>query len=191
MKHEGLNPPQQDRLQLFESLLRERAVQLGMIAKSDVPRLHERHIEDCLRAAALVGPHDARACDLGSGAGLPGIVVAIARPSLLVILAEARRGRASFLEFAVERLGLENAHVLAGRVQDLRDPVDLCFARAFGPARAAWRVAEPLLRRGGRLVYFGGRNFDAARDAPEHIRVEVQAGLPIERFGPLVIMTRQ
>ena len=191
MKHEGLGPAQQDRLQLFESLLRERAVQLGMIAESDLSRLRERHIDDCLRAATLVGPQDARACDLGSGAGLPGIVVAIARPLLLVILAEARRGRASFLELAVERLGLENAQVHAGRVQELQGPVDLCFARAFGPARAAWRAAEPLLGPAGRLVYFGGRNFDAARDAPEHVRVEVRAGLPIERFGPLVIMTRQ
>ena len=191
VKHEGLGPAQHDRLSVFESLLRERAVRLGMIAESDLPRLRERHIEDCLRAADLVEPGDSRACDLGSGAGLPGIVVGIAKPSLLVILAEGRRKRAAFLEFAIERLGLDNVRVHAGRVQELGDLVDLCFARAFGDARVAWRAAQPLLRPGGRLVYFGGRSFDAVRDAPENTRIEVRADLPIERFGPLVIMARK
>lgn len=176
-------------LQLFERLILERAVPAGMVADADAGRLRTRHILDSLRATAVVEESDRDAYDLGSGAGLPGIVVAVARPTLTVRLVEIRARRAAFLELAVERLGLANAPVLRSRIEDLSQPVDLCFARALAALPRAWELAEPLLRPGGRLVYFAG---EGAR-IPDRVagRTPEMSHTPVlERGGPLVIMAR-
>lgn len=176
-------------LELFESLILELAVPAGMVADADARRLRTRHILDSLRVIAVVEESDRDAYDLGSGAGLPGIVVAVARPTLTVRLVEIRARRAAFLELAIERLGLANARVLRSRIEDLSQPVDLCFARALAALPRAWELAEPLLRPGGRLVYFAG---EGAR-IPDRIAgrtPEISHGPVLERGGPLVIMAR-
>ncbi len=185
----AVEPEAIERLGAFEALLRDRALPLGLIAESDRPRLVERHVLDCLRAVAAVIESDRLAYDMGSGAGLPGVVVAIARPELGVTLVESRRSRAAFLELAVERLTLDNAAVFAGRIQDLAEPADLCFARALAPLATAWDLAAAHLRPGGRLVYFGdlAEGEDPPRGATE-IRV-LEAPL-LESSGSLTIMTR-
>ncbi len=140
----------------------------------------------------MVGPRDRDAYDLGSGAGLPGVIVAVAWPELLVTLVESRRRRASFLELVVDRLGLGNVRVEAVRVEDLAEPVDVCFARAFAPLERSWRASEPLLRSpGGRLVYFAGRSAQARAQAPPGVLVEVRAAPMLASSGPLVIMAKQ
>jgi 16S rRNA (guanine527-N7)-methyltransferase len=174
----------------YEDLLARRAVPLGAVARSDATRIRERHILDCLRAAPLMHEVDV-ACDLGSGAGLPGIVVAVAEPGVRVLLVESRAKRAAFLEFAVLELGLSNADVVVGRAEDLSREVDACFARAFAPLPRAWSVARGILRPGGRLVYFAGAEL---RDpvVPEGAALEaVVRTAVLESAGPLVIMTRQ
>jgi 16S rRNA (guanine527-N7)-methyltransferase len=173
----------------YEDLLARRAVPLGAVARSDATRLRDRHILDCLRAAPLV--HEDVACDLGSGAGLPGVVVAVAQPLVRVLLVESRAKRAAFLEFAVQELGLSNAEVEVGPAEQLRGEVDACFARAFAPLPLAWAVARGLLRPGGRLVYFAGAELgDPA--VPDGAALEAVVRTPVlESSGPLVIMTRQ
>ncbi|HEV8564852.1 MAG TPA: 16S rRNA (guanine(527)-N(7))-methyltransferase RsmG [Actinomycetota bacterium] len=202
MKHEGLTSgaaelgvelsgDQVRTLGAFEELLADRAVELGMIAAGDLPRLRERHVLDCLRAVAVVAGDDRAAADLGSGAGLPGIVVAIACPGLAVTLVEARRARAAFLELAVERLGLSNVVVEHARAEAVSGSFDLCFARAFADPPSSWRVAEPLLGPAGRLVYFAGASFDPREDVPEEVVVTILRAPPVASAGPLAIMTRQ
>jgi 16S rRNA (guanine(527)-N(7))-methyltransferase RsmG len=184
-----LSSSQAASLQLFETLILERAVPAGMVAEADARRLRSRHIVDSLRAAAVVDDADRLAYDLGSGAGLPGIVVAVARPALTVGLVEIRGRRAAFLELAVERLALDNARVLSTRVESLTDPADLCFARAFAALPRAWELAEPLLRHRGRLVYFAGEG----AQIPDRLAGRTPQVLPpfvLERAGPLVIMAR-
>ena len=174
----------------YEDLLARRAVPLGAVARSDATRIRERHILDCLRATPVVHEVDV-ACDLGSGAGLPGIVVAVAEPAVQVLLVESRAKRAAFLEFAVLELGLSNVDVVVGRAEELRREVDACFARAFAPLPLAWSVARGILRPGGRLVYFAGAEL---RDpvVPEGAALEaVVRTAVLESAGPLVIMTRQ
>jgi 16S rRNA (guanine(527)-N(7))-methyltransferase RsmG len=199
VKHEGwedasrliglsLAPTQQDLLDTYSLLLRERAVPQGFISGSDELRLEVRHVQDSLRAAALVDPADRSACDVGSGAGLPGIPVAIACPWLLVHLVEARRARAAFLELAVEKLGLSNVRVINMRAEEATERVDICFARAFGSPEASWAVAEKLLLRAGRLVYFAGERFKTSQ-LPSDVSAEVVSSA-LARSGPLVIMTR-
>jgi 16S rRNA (guanine527-N7)-methyltransferase len=179
-----------ERLEAFEAMLGDRGIALGLVARSDADRLRERHIVDCLRAVAVVGKGDELAYDVGSGAGLPGVVVAVARPSLRVRLVEPRRKRAAFLEWVTEGLFLENATVIAGRIEDQRDEADVCFARAFAPLPVAWDAARPLLRSGGRLVHFSGAASDAVVEPSRASRLEVLTTPLLASAGPLTIMTR-
>jgi 16S rRNA (guanine527-N7)-methyltransferase len=180
----------------YESLLRSRAVPLGLVAESDVDRVGERHVRDSLRAAAVLSEGDALACDIGSGAGLPGLVLAIARPEVRFVLLEPKQRAVGFLELAVDRLGLSNVEVRAERIEDVDLEADVATARAFGSLERSWQAAVPVLRPGGRLIYFAGEGLEdpegAARavmvpEQPESVRIErVVAG-----FSPLVIMTRK
>jgi len=184
-----LSASQAERLLDLERLLVDRAIPLGMVASSDAARLRERHVLDCLRAVTEVGDA-ASAYDLGSGAGLPGLVVAIAAPDLRIALVENRRRRVSFLELAVQDLGLTNVDVRAGRVEELSERVDLCFSRAFAPLAGAWLAAGPLLAAQGRLVYFAGN--ETPPESPAGARIlAVRTSLVLESAGPLVIMGRQ
>jgi 16S rRNA (guanine527-N7)-methyltransferase len=187
-----LDGNQAEALLLFELLLLDRAIPLGMVAKGDRTTVRKRHILDSLRAVLALEPSDIDALDLGSGAGLPGIVVAIARPSLRVGLVEARRRRAAFLELAVERLGLPNVAVLARPAGRLEGVVDVCFARALAALSEAWELARHLLRPGGRLVYFGGQGFREPDQIPWDVSsFRLRRTPELASSGPLVIMTRQ
>jgi 16S rRNA (guanine527-N7)-methyltransferase len=177
-------------LAAFELMLAERAVPLGMVGESDASRLRERHVLDCLRAVAAVEEPDSLAYDMGSGAGLPGLVVALARPSLRVVLIESRSARCAFLELAIERLDLPNASVHAGRVEDLAGPADLCFARALATLRRSWSLAAPRLRPGGRLVYFAGAGASTSGLPADAQHVRVLETPVLESAGSLIIMTR-
>lgn len=185
-----LSPAQAGTLLSFERLLVERAVPAGMVAGSDVERMRQRHVLDCLRGAAVIRPEDGLAYDLGSGAGLPGLIVAIAVPHLQVALVETRRRRVAFLELAVEQLALSNAAVVSGRIEDLTGTADLCLARALAPPGRVWSLAERLLRPHGRLVYFAGEGADTPVEVPGVRRTTVVRALVLESAGPLVIMAR-
>jgi 16S rRNA (guanine527-N7)-methyltransferase len=187
-----LTPSQVAALARYEELLLERASALGLISDRDLPILHDRHVLDSLRPAALFAPEDELAVDLGSGAGLPGLVLAIALPRCAFVLVEPRRKRVGFLELAVERLGLTNVEIAMSRTEDLRMEGDVVTARAFAPLARTWATALPLLRPGGRLIYFAGsRGAAEARSLtldPPPARVEVAEGLA--NGPPLVIMAR-
>lgn len=187
-----LEPEQADALLSFEGVLLDMAVPLGLVARGDGPTIRDRHILDSLRAVLAVESSDVDAYDLGSGAGLPGIVVAIARPFLRVGLVEARSRRAAFLEVAVERLELPNVDVLAKPADQLAEPVNVCFARALAPLPEAWKLARNLLRPGGRLVYFAGRGFRSPDPLPAGASSFRLLQAPVlASSGPLAIMTRQ
>lgn len=203
VKHEGLTavaaalgvdlePEQVARLERYESLLVDRATAMGMIARSDLPRLRDRHLLDSLRAVPPLPLGPLEVVDLGSGAGLPGIPVALARPDVHVILAETRQQRIAFLELAADQLGLANVSVHGGRVEEAPPgAADACLARAFRDARGSWAVARLLLKPAGRLIYFAGASFDPGRDLPPEAAATVLPTSPLANAGPLVIMTQQ
>ena len=187
---EGLSETVLEQLHSYEQLLASRAVQLGVVAESDRERLWERHVVDSLRALACLRAEDQEVADLGSGGGLPGIPVAIARPTIQMTLVEARQRRVAFLEWAVETLSLTNVNVLASRIEDVSRTFDACLARALADPVGSWRLAEPLLRPGGRLVYFAGRALAADRLPADGVRA-TPCGDPGADFpspGGLVIM---
>ena len=190
-----LSPPQSGALSLYEDLLRERAVPLGLIAESDLERLRERHIRDSFRAASLIRPGDAVLCDIGPGAGLPGVVLAITKPDLRVLLVEPKQRAVGFLELAAARLELKNVEIHDARVEDVALEADVATARAFGAIERSWEAAVRVLRPGGRLIYFAGRGLEDPEGAARRIRSPerpdaVEVAHVIADFSPLVIMTR-
>lgn len=188
-----LDEVQATRLIRFEDLLMNKAVPIHAVAASDAERIRQRHVLDSLRAAPLVRSASL-VYDLGSGAGLPGVVIACAIPDARVVLVERRTHRVAFLELVVDGLPLPNAEVFAGPVDDLSEAADACLARAFAPLDRSWQAAARVLRRGGRLIYFAGRELDAAGpiEAPDGAAIEEVVRTPVlESAGPLVIMTRQ
>ena len=186
----SLSDAQLRRLDAYEALLLDPGVKRGVLSRGDAPRIKERHIADALRGATAVrGPS---ACDLGSGGGLPGVPLAIARPDLGFVFAERRANRADFLQLVVRSLALENAEVFAGDVAGLPERAfATCTARAFGGPEVSWAAAEPLLGVDGILLYWAGRSFDMALDVPSGARAEVSVHAPVAGSGPLVIMGRQ
>jgi 16S rRNA (guanine527-N7)-methyltransferase len=187
-----LGSAQLDLLRTYERLLVDQGVPLGVVSEGDRNRLWDRHIVDSLRAVACV-PDQAALADLGSGGGLPGIPVAIARPHATVTLVEARQRRVAFLELAVEVLGLSNVHVIAARAEDAAVRVDGCLARALAPAPDAWRLASPLLSEHGFLIYWAGRSWDPRQVedlAAIGLEVEVCSSPSTVWQGSVVKMTR-
>ncbi len=186
---EALDETARSRMELFEQMLLDRAIPWGMIAKSDAPRVRERHLLDSLRAVPLL-PASGTMCDLGSGAGLPGVVLSIARPDLGSVLIEVRRHRAAFLQEVIVALELENVEVFARRLETFRQEIDVCTARALGSPASSWTAAERLLTPTGCLIYWAGTTFDAQRDVPDSVTARLFTTVGLARSGPLVIMTR-
>lgn len=196
VKHEGwpptpgteLSPSQLDLLDRYAQLLKTRGATLGLVSEADVDRISERHVADGLRGLPHLPQPCREAVDLGSGSGIPGVPVAIARPEVSVVLAEVRRSRAAFLELVADELGLSNVRVHLGRAQTLDRRFDACLARAFASATESWAVARDLLLEGGVLLYWAGERFDAARDTPGDVQVQVTEVDPLASGGPVVIM---
>jgi 16S rRNA (guanine527-N7)-methyltransferase len=180
-----------ERLDAYERLLLEKALPLGMIGRADRSHLRERHVIDSLRAIPLLGPPPMEVVDLGSGAGLPGIPLAIARLDLSFCLAEIRRRRVAFIEFAVDTLQLRNVRVFAGKAEDLAGPFDVCLSRAFAEPGRAWAIAESLLSPSGKLLFWAGRSFGVTSGTPGGARISVSTAPELADAGPVVIMTRQ
>jgi len=149
-----------DRLALVErygELLSTDGVVRGLIGPREVPRLWDRHVVNCaLLATAL--PRDAAVADIGSGAGLPGLVVALARPDLQVTLVEPLLRRTTFLDEVVAELGLGNVVVRRDRADALhgKDRFDVVTARAVAPLERLLGWCMPLVAPAGSLLAMKG-----------------------------------
>jgi 16S rRNA (guanine527-N7)-methyltransferase len=120
-------------IEAYVSVLATRGVEWGLIGPREVPRLWERHI---LNSAAIAGliPSGATVVDVGSGAGLPGIPLAVLRPDLDVVLLEPLLRRADFLIQTVEELGLDDrVRVVRGRAEEHKSSYDVVMCRAVAP----------------------------------------------------------
>lgn len=144
----------------YARLLATEGTVRGMIGPREVPRLWERHLLNSAAIASLV-PVGARVVDVGSGAGLPGIPLALARPDLTVTLLEPLARRVAFLTECVRRLGLERVTVVRGRAEEgpIRRQLggaDVVTARAVAPLDKLAGWCLPLLRPGGLLLAMKG-----------------------------------
>jgi len=151
-----------DRLDLVEQygeLLATDGVVRGLIGPREVPRIWDRHVVNCaLLAAAL--PRDASVADIGSGAGLPGLVIALARPDLRVTLVEPLLRRTTFLDEVVGTLALDNVVVRRDRADALHgsDTFDVVTARAVAPLERLLGWCMPLVAPTGSLVAMKGES---------------------------------
>ncbi len=174
-----------DRLDLaaaYAELLATDGVVRGLIGPRETPRLWERHLLNCAVVAERI-PEGASVIDVGSGAGLPGLVLAIARPDLTVTLVEPLARRTAFLIEAVQRLGLtRDVRVFRGRAEEAaagsrdREPLsaDIVTARAVAPLDRLASWCLPLVAPGGRLVALKGAS--AADEITEHTEAVIRLG---------------
>ncbi|GJN43341.1 ribosomal RNA small subunit methyltransferase G [Corynebacterium ammoniagenes] len=165
-----------DRLPLAEKyhdLLATDGSTRGFIGPREVPRLWDRHLINCAVITEVMD-QGATVVDVGSGAGLPGIPVAIARPDLKITLIEPLLKRSVFLQEVVDALELDNVTVIRGRAEE--GPVkkavagaDIVTSRAVAPLGKLAKWSLPLVRRGGEMIAMKGESVheELARDAAD------------------------
>ena len=161
----------------FHDLLVDQGELRGLIGPREFSRLWERHL---LNSAAVVPflPSEGRVIDLGSGAGLPGIVVAAMLPTLEVVLLEPMERRTDWLSEVAETLKLSNVVVRRGRAQDEHGQLagDAVTVRAVASLEKLYRWALPLLNKGGALVALKGSRAEEEIEAAKHVGRKLGAG---------------
>jgi 16S rRNA (guanine527-N7)-methyltransferase len=174
-------------------------VERGLIGPNEVPRLWERHLLNSAAVASLV-PRPCSLVDLGSGAGLPGIVLALLLPDVDVTLLEPALRRTVFLEECLAELGLGNARVWRARAEQAAGALaaDVVTARAVAPLDRLTELALGLLKPGGIVLAVKGARAEAeVRAAREELRrlgvrdveVLVAGGGKVDRVATVVRLT--
>jgi 16S rRNA (guanine527-N7)-methyltransferase len=150
----SLPPDQLDLLRDYVGLLRDWNARINLVSRRDVDRVESYHIPDSLAAARFLAT-GSRAADVGSGGGLPGIPLAIARPDCEFYLVESVRKKADFLALALDRLRLSNVGVIHARAEDI-PPLgcDTILSRLTGPLQTTLPRLALHVRTGGTIVLF-------------------------------------
>ena len=153
-----------DRLPLAEAyadLLATAGVERGLIGPREAPRLWDRHLLNCAVLGELL-PTDASVADIGSGAGLPGLVLAIHRPDLRMTLIEPLLRRTTFLSEVADELALDNVEVVRGRADLLHGTrsFDVVTSRAVAPLGRLLEWSMPLVSPTGALVAMKGSSIN-------------------------------
>lgn len=174
---EALFGPGLARAVAYAELLAEHGVERGLIGPREVERLWDRHLLNSAVIAEVL-PRSARVVDLGSGAGLPGIPLAIARPDLSVTLLESMARRVEWLEHVASTLGL-GVTIVRGRAEEPAvkqrvNGADVVVARAVAPLARLCEWSLPLLRSGGSLVAMKGAS--AAEEVARDRQAVMRAG---------------
>ena len=141
----------------YAQFLATAGIERGLIGPREGERIWERHIFNCLPVTQLI-PQGASLFDIGSGAGLPGIVIALARPDLTVTLIEPLERRVAFLSEAVDGLNIE---VIRGRAQDVKKSADFVTARAVAPLEKLKTMSWHMVKTGGSLLAMKGEGASA------------------------------
>lgn len=145
-------PERQEEILAFAQFLTTAGIERGLIGPREGERIWERHIFNCLPVTQLL-PEGASLFDIGSGAGLPGIVIALARPDLHVTLIEPLERRVEFLKEATEGLDIE---VIRGRAQDVKKSADYVTARAVAPLEKLKKMSWHMVKTNGALLAMKG-----------------------------------
>lgn len=185
---EALFPDRVDGARRYVAHLATTGVQHGLIGPRELPRLWSRHVLNCAVVAPAI-PDNASVADIGSGAGLPGIVLALARPDLQVVLIEPLERRTRWLSEVVTELDLD-VEVRQAKAETLWSDleVDVVTARAVAGLAELARMSLPLLRVGGRMVALKGDR------APSELETDAElitrlggSDLQVRRYGAGVV----
>ncbi len=147
-------PERQDEIQAFAHFLATAGIERGLIGPREGERIWDRHIFNCLPVTQLL-PEGTTLFDIGSGAGLPGIVIALARPDIQVTLIEPLERRVEFLKEATEGLNIE---VIRGRAQDVKKTAHYVTARAVAPLEKLKKMSWHMVKTGGALLAMKGES---------------------------------
>ena len=145
-------PERQAEVRAFAQFLTSAGIERGLIGPREGERIWERHIFNCLHITTLL-PQGVSLFDIGSGAGLPGVVIALARPDLKVTLIEPLERRVEFLKEAVVGLEIE---VIRGRAQDIKKSADFVTARAVAPLEKLKKMSWHMVKSNGSLLAMKG-----------------------------------
>lgn len=174
-----------DTLRKFAVDLASRGEELGLIGPLELPRLWTRHLLNSAILAPLITTQ-ARVADIGTGGGMPGLVLAIVRPDARFVLIEPMERRCNWLNEQIERLNLENVEVRRGRAEEYHGAfeVDQVTARAVTALRKLIPLTAPLLRDGGEMLFLKGASVEEEiRTAEKVLRKHKIRGVEVEELG--------
>ena len=172
----------------YAEILATWGIDRGLVGPKEGDRIWDRHIANCIPVTTLLSK-EASLLDIGSGAGLPGIVIALARPDLKVTLLEPLQRRIDFLEEVVAELGIEIT-VKRGRAESFKGGFNFVTARAVAPLPKLATVSWHLVMGGGSLLAMKGESaaaeLEAARaEAPKIFKKVANAELHEIQLGEL------
>ena len=146
----------QGKIQAFANLLKTTGIEHGLIGPKEGDRIWERHIANCIPITTII-PNGVRLADIGSGAGLPGVVIALARPDLKVTLIEPLQRRVDFLNQVIAELELP-IKVVRGRAETVKKQFEVVTARAVAPLEKLIQISWHMIPRGGHLLAIKGES---------------------------------
>ena len=146
----------EDQIQRYAELLKGPGIERGLIGPKEGDRIWERHIANCIPITTIL-PQNVRLVDIGSGAGLPGIVIALARPDLKVSLVEPLQRRVDFLNEVVAELGIP-IEVIRGRAERVKKQFEIVTARAVAPLEKLINISWHMIPKGGSLMAMKGES---------------------------------
>jgi 16S rRNA (guanine527-N7)-methyltransferase len=149
-------PGREEQIQRYAGLLSSTGIERGLIGPKEGDRIWERHIANCIPITTII-PNGVRVADIGSGAGLPGIVIALARPDLKVSLIEPLQRRVDFLNEVIAELALE-VEVIRGRAERVKKQFEIVTARAVAPLEKLIQISWHMIPRGGCLMAIKGES---------------------------------
>lgn len=179
-------------LERYVEILATRGMEWGLLGPREGDKLWSRHVSNSLALVDLL-PHGVDVADIGSGAGLPGIPLAIVRPDLRITLIESLLRRVNFLEMVVEELGLgERVDVVRGRAEEHKAGFDVVTARAVAPLEKLLKWTTPLFLPHGELLALKGETAEEEiRDAGKLVqKLKLSAQVLEVRADPAVAGTR-
>ena len=168
-----LNEKTVERFKKYASLLKEWNEKMNLTAITDEPEIVEKHFYDCLLPTDHDLLDDKLICDLGTGAGFPGMVWAVAYPKCVVTLVDATGKKCMFLNEVIKQLNLTNAFVVNSRGEDLdmREHFDIVTARAVAPLNILLEVCVPLIKEKGLMIAMkGAKGKEELADAKKAIQ---------------------
>ena len=170
-------PTKEAQIRQYAQFLESAGIERGLIGPREGKRIWERHIFNSLPVTSLIPPQ-ASVIDIGSGAGLPGIPIALARPDLNVTLIEPLQRRVDFLIEATQEMEIT---VLRARAQDVTVKADIVTARAVAPLEKLKEMSWHLLKKGGTLLAIKGESAaeEASRVAGAQVFEIKPEGLPV------------
>lgn len=180
-----------ERARQFTADLADRGEELGLIGPLEIPRLWTRHVLNSVLLAPLIKP--GRVGDIGSGAGLPGLVLAIACPDTHFVLIEPMERRVDWLRRESEALELGNVEVVRARAEEVKlsPRLDQATARAVSALSKLIPLTVPLVRAGGELLFLKGAGVDGEVDAAAKvIRRARLSDVEVLRLGEGAELTR-